>query len=1097
MKKLFSLFSSVVVVCGIFVNSAHADKIDDQVKAVQAHFKFKDGKKSVSANKLKAILQTPYPSHDSSTLLEQGLAIRAAEIMRSKYNSAKYLDGTIAVQSDMKNAGGMPANATVSSALGIYGVNKLASSYPSTAIAFEQLSYAYNTGVTLDVAATFLKKAGKWKGKSSINTLIKQYKAIVFTPEDKIRFWNNPTFSNAASQWSSGGIGDGQKFVEQIVATHKALISTGGSNDSALYRANVAKAITDFSYPVVSVENASVEEGSSGTTNLIFNLSVSRPWLASTSITYKVRSGTARLKEDFTQPKSKSLKLPAFATNAQIIIPIRGDLAVENDETLFLDFSVKEISQSHTFAIGTILDDDTPSLSISDASVIEGNNGTSRLDFAITLSHPAPTNLSVICFVAAQSATVNEDYLDNATPVSISRGQMGGTFSVIVNGDTLFEPDETILVRVESSGVKVKRGIATGTIINDDVLVVPTATPTPVPTATPTPVPTATPTPVPDFKGKIVYSSVRKGNSDIYVINADGTNEQRLTTHSAEDKDPCFSSDGSKILFLSNRDGNSEIYIMDFDGTNQKRVTFTSLYEANPVFSPDGSKIAFTVGTDIYIRDADGRNQVFVASGSEPSFSPDGREIVYRTSLDGINTIEIGDSTTPRMLSGSFTGMQPIYSTDGHQIYYSASVTNLISRMNADGTDVRTLNAGMYKYSHPSISPDGSRLAVSSERSGLFNIYIYYADGTGQKQLTTQGGEYPSWGPLYVPPIEAPTPTPAPTVSGKIVFDTLINGMTQICIMNADGSNETSLTNSSTYSSFQPIFSPDGSKILFSSNRDTSRELYLMDADGTNIIRLTNNDALEVTYSFSSDGNNIVYETHSNGNSDIHYMNVEGSSTRLTTDERSSNPMLSPDGKRIVFKSLRNSGQGIYIMDTDGSNVIKLSSNFHANARPAFSPDGSKVVFESDGDVFSLIIVNVDGSNARGITLENTTGGVSSPLFSPDGKQIVFYKYIYSDITDVMSINLDGSNLKQLTLGLRSNKYAVFSPDGTHIAVSGFGNRTHEIYTVTMSGAHQIRRTTLGGKNPDWKPGSVPAPITSTSTPKSSTQRHKSSVNAS
>ncbi len=100
---------------------------------------------------------------------------------------------------------------------------------------------------------------------------------------------------------------------------------------------------------------------------------------------------------------------------------------------------------------------------------------------------------------------------------------------------------------------------------------------------------------------RIVFESQRgnlsQSNWDIYAIDADGSNETRLTTALREDRMPSYSFDGSKIVFVSFRDGNAEIYTMNSDGSNQTRLTNTSDNELEPSFTPDGQRITFRNGT--------------------------------------------------------------------------------------------------------------------------------------------------------------------------------------------------------------------------------------------------------------------------------------------------------------------------------------------------------------------------------------------------------------------------------------------------------------------------------------------------------------------
>ena len=140
---------------------------------------------------------------------------------------------------------------------------------------------------------------------------------------------------------------------------------------------------------------------------------------------------------------------------------------------------------------------------------------------------------------------------------------------------------------------------------------------------------------------KIALSSVRDDDVsrslEIYVMNADGSNRTRLTNNWYNDWHPSWSSDGTKIAFSSARDGNHDIYVMNADGSNRTRLTDNSAIDLNPSWSPDGSMIAFssdrdgkmgrwTVPNEIYVMNADGSNQTRLtnnpADDTEPSWSP-------------------------------------------------------------------------------------------------------------------------------------------------------------------------------------------------------------------------------------------------------------------------------------------------------------------------------------------------------------------------------------------------------------------------------------------------------------------------------------------
>ncbi|MBC8446939.1 MAG: S8 family serine peptidase, partial [Chloroflexi bacterium] len=142
---------------------------------------------------------------------------------------------------------------------------------------------------------------------------------------------------------------------------------------------------------------------------------------------------------------------------------------------------------------------------------------------------------------------------------------------------------------------------------------------------------------------KITSTSLRDGNYEIYVMDADGLNQTRLTNNAASDDRPAWSPDRSKIAFASDRNGNWEIYVMDADGSNPINLTNHAYNDRYPVWSPDGSQIAFYKyypdNWEIYVMDADGANQTRLTfnavSDSYPAWSPDGSQIAFHSDRDG------------------------------------------------------------------------------------------------------------------------------------------------------------------------------------------------------------------------------------------------------------------------------------------------------------------------------------------------------------------------------------------------------------------------------------------------------------------------------
>ena len=152
---------------------------------------------------------------------------------------------------------------------------------------------------------------------------------------------------------------------------------------------------------------------------------------------------------------------------------------------------------------------------------------------------------------------------------------------------------------------------------------------------------------------KIAFASQRFAageGKEIYVINATGGGETRLTQNPAPDFDPAWSPDGRKIAFTSERDGNSEIYVMNADGSGPTRLTQNGVGDDAPAWSPDGKKIAFDSERDgnweIYVMNADGSGptrltQELGAADDFPAWSPDGKKIAFDSHRDGNTEIYV------------------------------------------------------------------------------------------------------------------------------------------------------------------------------------------------------------------------------------------------------------------------------------------------------------------------------------------------------------------------------------------------------------------------------------------------------------------------
>jgi len=322
-------------------------------------------------------------------------------------------------------------------------------------------------------------------------------------------------------------------------------------------------------------------------------------------------------------------------------------------------------------------------------------------------------------------------------------------------------------------------------------------------------------------KEKNAGPSAKSSFTDLHMKNV------TQLTFDGDNGEAYFNKDGSKLIFQSNRGGEEcdKIWIMNIDGSDKHMVSPNKGAHTCSFFCPDEEKIVFA------------------------------------------STSHLEGDCPPRPQIPNQSGyMWPLYPYD-------------IFMANIDGSGLTKITDNPKYDAEPVVSADGTQIVFGSQRDGDFDIYIMNADGTNIRRLTDKvgydGGPWISpdgkkivwraWYPQNKEELEQ--------WRDCMEKDYIVPFPLDIWVMNSDGSNKIRLTDNGA-TNWAPSWHPDGKRIIFSSNMDDWREdikkyghnfeLYLINIDGTGLTRLTNNTVFDSFPMFSPDGKKLAFASNRN-----------------------------------------------------------------------------------------------------------------------------------------------------------------------------------------------------------------------------------------
>lgn len=482
-----------------------------------------------------------------------------------------------------------------------------------------------------------------------------------------------------------------------------------------------------------------------------------------------------------------------------------------------------------------------------------------------------------------------------------------------------------------------------------------------------------------------------------YVMNADGTG-LREQTEIPGLTSGVFSPDGKKA-FYHKGPGDPNFYLANTDGSDERVMPF---HPGNCQWSPDSKQLVYQAkardssvenNSDIFIFTIEtGAITPVVESpffDSDPSFSPDGKSIVYASDVEAnfeIYTKVIATGETKRLTHNLGHDSFPSFSPDGTQIIFNSDMekeNNDVYLMNTDGSDVRKITDGPgWDASPPNCwSPDGTQvLLLSDNNGGKENIYLMNIEPYAPRRVA--------------PKIESEQPLdPSYSPDGEKIVYTLPN---EIRILDIRSQTDRSVFKIGSVGNL--TFSPDGTKLLFQARVEENTEICSVNVDGSGFVNLTQNPSRDMGPAYSPDGTRIAFAaSRASGTStfEIYVMNSDGSDPRLVFGDRaiSSGPTWSPDGKTIVFANDREGGRignfELFSVSVDGGPERRLTDRPRYDVDPVFSPDGTRIAFVSNTDGNAEIyVMNADGSAVLRLTRD--VGSDLYPHWSPDGKKLIF-----------------------------------------------------------------------------------------------------------
>ena len=483
-------------------------------------------------------------------------------------------------------------------------------------------------------------------------------------------------------------------------------------------------------------------------------------------------------------------------------------------------------------------------------------------------------------------------------------------------------------------------------------------------------------------------------NSDVYVKLIDSETPLRLTDDPAFEHQPAWSPDGSQIAFMRRGEEGCWIYLVAaLAGPARKLASCGASIYGDLAWSPDGQWLAYNdkaapedaFGIVLLSPTTLDKRQLTTPPADtwgdhDPAFSPDGATLSFTRSvsegMQDVYTVPLSGGEPARLTSDSRNVYGHAWTTDGTHLLFASNRTGRMGlwRIRATGGPPAWVGLGGGEASFPSIA--GGRMAYQ-QSSGSVNIW------------QVEVGQAANAAPLITSTRWDLHPQVSPD-GRRIAFTSNRAGHYEIWLADRDGAKAAKLTDFGGPFTSTPRWSPDGRRLVFTARPGGQADVFVMDAEGAVPRRLTTSPTDEMAASWSRDGQSIYFSSNRTGMWQVWRMPADGGEAVQITQDGGFGPMEAPDGRHLYYA--KHNANGLWRASTTGGDETLILENLDSRDWGSWAVHDAGIYFVKRGRPTILAFYDVAAGRADTLFIPQKGIPRMDPAFavSPDGQWLLF-----------------------------------------------------------------------------------------------------------